>query len=828
MPPPPVVIPRLLAIRTLAALCCGLGLLSASGAERAGINRFDRHVQPLPALPGLSAGVSVGLAGKSVVAIGPDGAVWTLPLDAAAAWKKTGSRMPTAAAPPSQEGHSEPSVLALHLPGSAIFLGAINAQVRDTPLAVEALPALPAGHRPISGAASKNSVFAADQGHELFQLNLAPASGGRIWKDLGRIPGPADSPVVLAFQAMGGETALFAFGSAAPQFYRSAVGPVGPVGPLDPIRPVGDAGVGGARPPGALGRWKSLSRAGIVANPAAAVAVGLSHIVIFGADAHTASFDTVTQSWAEVPDLTVRSARAISAAGQKILILSSSPVLELTTFTSRVELKKLNHWDTAVLIASFGLLLGVSAGWSRRNRSTDDYFRGGRQVPWLAAGLSVVATRLSSTTFVSLPSKAFAGNWQYALIPLTNVVGAFIVARYFVKFFVRLNVTSGYEYLEQRFNSLIRTLGSLNYLSYEFARAGLLILVPAVALSAVAKIDLQTTIAAMGLVATVYTVLGGIEGVIWTDVIQICIKIGGGIVALVFILIRLDGGPANLASTAFDQGKLKLINWNWDLTTDSIWVLVLFWLSDGLKSYVANQTVIQRFISTRDENSAKRTVWTSAIAGVLISWLFLLIGTALYLFYQQHPGQIDLTMDKPDGVFPWYIAFELPAGVAGLLITPLLASALSCLDGSLNSTSTVIVVDFYRRFSARPTDRKALLLGRLLTASIGLGVTGLSCAMASMASKSLFDQSLSIIGLLGGGLGGLFLLGMLTTRSSSGSALAGFLCSAAVQYYVSQYTSLNLLTYMFTGMVSCLVAGYLASFIWPEKRDLDGLTVHTS
>ena len=140
----------------------------------------------------------------------------------------------------------------------------------------------------------------------------------------------------------------------------------------------------------------------------------------------------------------------------------------------------------------------------------------------------------------------------------------------------------------------------------------------------------------------------------------------------------------------------------------------------------------------------------------------------------------------------------------------------------------MIVTDFYRRFSAQPTDRKALRLGRVLTVVIGLGVTTLAWLMTGMASKSLFDQTLSVIGLLGGGLGGLFLLGMLTTRTGAGSALVGFVCSAGVQYYVSQSTSLNLLTYMFTGMVSCFVAGYLASLALPERKVLTGLTIHTS
>lgn len=486
------------------------------------------------------------------------------------------------------------------------------------------------------------------------------------------------------------------------------------------------------------------------------------------------------------------------------------------------------HWlDYSVIIVFACTLVLFSFLHSRHSNTAEGYFRGGKNVNWMAAGLSIVATRLSSTSFVSIPAKSFATNWQYALVPMTNIVGAFIMTRWFLRFFVRLDITSGYEYLEKRFSPLIRTLGSLNYLGYELARIGLLILVPAVALATVAKFDLSATILVIGCIATLYTVMGGIEGVIWADTFQIGIKVLGLIVAVISIFILLDGSPTSLLSDAWDSGKLRLVDWSFDLTRDTIWVFVLFWLTDGLKSYVANQTVIQRFISTRDESTAKRTVWTSAIVGALITWLLLLIGTVLYLYYAQNPDRFDLSMSKPDGVFPWFIVNELPKGFVGILIAALSAAAMSSLDGALNSTSTVLVTDFYRRFHPHPNDIQALRLGKILTLAVGLIATLLALLMASMANESLFDQTLKIIGLFGGGLGGMFLIGMLTTRTSAGAVLVGFICSAAMQFYVNRYTDLSFLLYMFTGMATCIAVSYLSSFILPERKPLNGLTVHT-
>jgi solute:Na+ symporter, SSS family len=562
------------------------------------------------------------------------------------------------------------------------------------------------------------------------------------------------------------------------------------------------------------------------------VPVGIAHLYLItaGTPARVSVFNTITRTWTtQRPWAESGTPVAFHSQGTQFSTLllrdNGTPVLVKTEYTIRAHgLHRVDY----VLMATFLVGLVTLAVLNRRRfKSADSYFRGGKNIPWLAAGLSVVATGQSATSFISIPARSFATNWQFALVPLTNVFGALIMSRYFVRFFVRLNITSGYEYLQVRFNPLVRTVGSLNYLCYELARISLLILVPAVAVSAVAKVDLHTAIITMGAVTTVYTSLGGLEGVVWADVIQISLKILAILLAAILIFAHLDGSVTELASTAWHSGKLRLVDWSFDFTRDTIWAFLLFWLTDGLKSYVANQTIIQRYVSTRDETAAKRSIRASAWVGTLISWTFLLTGTGLFLFYQQNPDRFDLTVDKADAVFPWFIVFELPPGVVGLLMTALIAAAFSSLYGALNSTSTVVVTDFYRRFSRTATDAGALRLGKRCTIVIGIVSTAISLTLAGLASRSLVEQTLSVIGLFGGGLGGLFLVGMLTTRVSARSALVGFVISAAVQYYVSRHTSLHWLTYMFTGMGSCFVAAYLASFIWPENRKLEGLTVHT-
>ncbi len=624
------------------------------------------------------------------------------------------------------------------------------------------------------------------------------------WTDLGEIGAPIDTIFGLVAQSNGERPHLFAFGS------------------------TGDRSIVAAYEPERR-TWRAIEGAPSAAHSAVLFTpVGIAHVYALSSDLRI--FNTVTRVWTEpypFPSAGRPVAAAVSGTHLTVLTQGDDARARLVTSEYLVRARGLHVADYAVIVA-FGLVLtAMGLINSARFRTSESYFRGGKKIPWLAAGLSVVATGQSATSFISLPARSFATNWQFSLVPLTNIFGALIMSRYFVRFFVRLNITSAYEYLQARFSPLVRTIGSLNYLTYELTRISLMILVPAVAVSAVTKIEITTAIVMMGAIATIYTTLGGLEGVVWADVVQILIKIVSLVMVIVLIFAQLEGSPLELAALAWNEGKLRAVDWSFDLTRETIWALLLFWLTDGLKSYVANQTIIQRFISTRDERSAQRSVKTSAIAGTLIFWTFLLVGTGLFLFYRQNPGRLDLTMNKPDAVFPWFIVFDLPPGATGFLITALIAAALSSLYGALNSTSTVIVTDFYRRFARNASDAGALRLGRTLTLAVGVLATGLSLLLAGLASRSLVEQTLSVIGLFGGGLGGLFLVGMLTTRVNARSALVGFVVSALVQYIVSRHTPLSWLTYMFTGMGSCFAAAYLASFLWPEKKALDGLTVHT-
>lgn len=806
----------------------GLALISTACLGRPSRSEVPlaQVVHAVPALPGgrppLFWALGGGRLGAGVLAEGGRALAWyARPYESAGPWRAQILRFPRAM-PGAQ------AVVAAD--GILLFEGRASSSNGRATLWLRAtgspslfvLPEIPGGARITAAASLGDAVYAAAAPAglrappKLYRVRLPSGGSAAQWQDLGPPPNLAQVRAI-AVQRLDERPVLFLVGpprSPPKSAPRVAVISFGP----------------GER------RWRIWSEAPPSGSPCAAAPWGIASLCVLAAPAAADAppelqmLNTATGAW--LGPLAIPAAgRPVMAAGAgtslTTLVVAPAGRAELVTSTYQPRLRGLRAGDYAVLALFLAGLIAIGCVQSRKSRSAEGYFRGRRSIPWLAAGLSVVATRLTATSFIAIPAKSFATNWQYALVPLTNLVGAFLVTRYFVRFFVRLDVTSAYEYLEKRFSPLVRVVGSLNYLLYELSRIGILILVPAVAFSSVVRADLYETILGIGLVVTAYTVAGGLAGIIWADVFQMAVKIIGLLVAAVYVFSVSLGGGLDPLREALRAGKLQLVNWHLDFTRDTFWVFALFWISDGLRSYVADQTIIQRFVSTRDERTASRSIWTSAIVGTLVTWLFLAIGTGLYLFYVGHPARFDVPMSRPDAVFPWFIAFELPPGMSGLLIVALLASAMSSLDGALNSSSTVIVTDFYRRYGSRPNDRTAVRLGRILTAVVGLFATVVSLMLAHLAARSLFDDMLAVVGLLGGGLGGVFLLGMLTTRVGAASVLVGFAASIVVQYYVSVHTSLNLLTYMFSGMASCMAAGYLASFLLPEGKSLAGLTVHT-
>jgi SSS family transporter len=477
-----------------------------------------------------------------------------------------------------------------------------------------------------------------------------------------------------------------------------------------------------------------------------------------------------------------------------------------------------------ILIGYLGADLLIGIVLAKRQKNTNDYFRGGQRIPWWAAGIAIFGTQLSSLTFMAVPAKTFDTNWAYIFQNAAIILLAPVVVFCYLPFFRRLDVTSAYEYLEKRFNLPTRLYGSAAFVLMQTGRMAIVLYLPALALSVVSDLNIYFCILTMGLLATIYTLLGGAEAVTWTEVLQNIILLGSAIVSVGLIAARLDGGPSQLLTTALADGKIQHFDWSWNFTEATVWVVLLGSLFSNLIPYTTDQAVIQRYMTTPSERGAARAIWTNAMLTIPATLLFFGIGTALYVYYKQNPRLLNPSLPT-DAIFPWFIVSDLPVGVSGLVIAGLFAAGQS---GAQSSVATAIVTDFYRRFRPLADDAYCLKLARWLTFLLGVIAVGTASLMAAFPIRSQWDLFLSLLGLLGGGLAGVFALGVFTTRAHGAGAMVGVTASAVALALAQWHTRMHFFLYAATGVGACFIVGYVASRLLPHaKQSLDGLTVYT-
>jgi SSS family solute:Na+ symporter len=487
--------------------------------------------------------------------------------------------------------------------------------------------------------------------------------------------------------------------------------------------------------------------------------------------------------------------------------------------------RHLGFLDMVVIALYFLVLSWMGWFFSKRQKNTDDYFKGGSRIPWWAAGLSIFGTALSSITFMAIPAKTFATDWSYFMFNMTIFMVAPIIIFLFIPFYRKLNITTVYEYLERRFNTMVRLIGSLSFILFQVGRMGVVMFLPSIALNVVTGIDIFVCIGLMGIVSIVYTMMGGIEAVIWTDVMQVIVLLGGAILSLVLIVLAVDGGFTAVIQTGAENNKFNLVDFTWSLKQPTVWVMLLGGVFTNIITYSTDQTMVQRYLTTKSDKAANNSMWTNAILVIPSTLIFFFIGTALFVFYKSFPSELNPAFENNDSIFPWYIASQLPAGISGLLIAGIFAAAMSTLSSSINSAATAYATDIHFRFG---WNKKKNELKIARWASLIIGVTGILFAflMATMDVKSLWDEFNKILGLVLGGLGGLFLLGLTTRKANSIGALAGIVGCVIVQLIIMRTQQVHLLLYSTTGFVSCFVIGYLVSLIFKDKKEIHFLTIY--
>ncbi len=446
---------------------------------------------------------------------------------------------------------------------------------------------------------------------------------------------------------------------------------------------------------------------------------------------------------------------------------------------------------------------------------------GGGRLPAWAVGMSIFATYISSISFLALPAKAFGSNWNAFVFSLSIPVAAIVAVKFFVPLYRSLNSVSAYSYLEERFGPWARIYASLCYLVTQIARIGAVTYLLALPMNALLGWSVPAIILVTGVAVILYSMLGGIQAVIWTDAIQGIVLIGGVLLCLTLLLIKMPGGVPEAMRVASAEGKFTLGSFNLsDWSSQTFWVCLFYGIFINLNNFGIDQNYIQRYMSARNMKDAVRSTLFGASLYVPVSLLFFCIGTALFCYYKASPELLPVGLaDTPDKVFPHFIVNGLPVGVTGLLIAAIFAAGMSTISTSLNSGATIMMTDYYKRYFNKNADDRAEIIF-LRIATILLGIAGVGCAMAMIKVKSALDAWWAMQSIFSGGMLGLFLLGYFCRKARNAQAAIGVLLGLLVIAWITLLQSrfeelpkLHANLSIVLGTMVIFIAGFLLTLI---------------
>ncbi len=491
--------------------------------------------------------------------------------------------------------------------------------------------------------------------------------------------------------------------------------------------------------------------------------------------------------------------------------------------------------DILVLALYIAGLVGIGVRFARRQNSTDEYFVAGRSIPGWAMGLSLLATIITSVTFIAYPGSAYAGDWAL-LVPGILFVGVLaLIGAVIVPFFRHVVHMSAYEYFGRRFGQGIRLYSSFAFAIGHFSKMGFVFYLLSLTLSSMTGWPIPTIILLTALITIFYTLLGGVEAVVWSDVVQGFVLWAGVLVSLGFLLFLPRQGPHAVLADAWNHGKMSLGSTALRFDKPTIIVLVIYGFFFYLQKYTADQTVVQRYLIARSDRAALRGIALGAGLCLPVWAGFMLIGSLLWSFYRLTGETLPSSIHKSDQVFPHFLLTHIPPGLAGLFIAALVGSAMAMLASDMNCLSVIAVEDFYRHFRPRSTDRQLLRVGKIMVAVSGLAAAGVALKLARTQGSAL-SLYYTITAVVAGGLAGLFLLAFLMPRATRQGAIAGVLASLLFTAWgtlTEGGKTLNLGRWNFSwhdymlgalGHIVLFVVGIAGSLLLPGKPSASELT----
>ncbi|WP_407426288.1 sodium:solute symporter [Arcticibacter sp.] len=491
--------------------------------------------------------------------------------------------------------------------------------------------------------------------------------------------------------------------------------------------------------------------------------------------------------------------------------------------------------DYAIIVVFLIGTLCFGLRFSKKQRTTNNYFLAKGRVPSWALGISLLATLISSVTFLAYPGTGYSSNWillvQGLMVPIV-LVG---VIWFIVPLYRKVINLSTYEYFEQRFGSFARYYSSVAFVLRQFSGMGTVFFLLAIALNRMIDANTFTIIFIVGALIILVNLLGGIEAVIWLDVFQGFMLFISGIICMGVLLYSVDGGPMEVWRVASEHGRTGFGPYEWDLTKLTFLVMAINGAFYAIQKYGTDQTVVQRYLTAKTDKEAIRASMLGIMLTVPIWTIFMLIGTALFVFYRQQPVPADI---RADAVFPYFIMTQLPVGVVGLILSAMISAAICSLSADLNSLAAVCVEDYYKKLAPGKTDKQYLKASKLTVVFSGLISMMIAMLYVNAGHEGVLGIVFTLYAIFSGGIVGIFLLGLFTTRTNTpGITIAIIVCIVFTAYAVLTSTAvgigdnkvilLDLGAFNFThntlmlGVYSHLIViivGYAASYFFPKPN----------
>lgn len=483
----------------------------------------------------------------------------------------------------------------------------------------------------------------------------------------------------------------------------------------------------------------------------------------------------------------------------------------------------LHTYDFAVLIVYLLATLLFGCYFIRKSRTPEQFTTAGGKLPGWLIGLSIFGTYVSSITFLANPGASFAENWNFYVFNIACVLATLVAVRYFIPYYRKYNSISAYALLEDRFGLWARLYLSICFFLTAIARMGIILYLVAIAVNQLTGWSVPAAILVIGGITIFYTLVGGVEGVIYTIALQSVILMIGAILCIILIPLQTPGGLTHILSIAIQHHKFSLGSFGPSLTTQTFWIVLVFGLANNLQNLGIDQNYVQRYITARSEKDAKRSAWISAILYVVIGAVFFFIGTALYSYYTIQPQLLSpqiaasVATGHGDQVFPFFIVQNLPYGLAGLVIAAIIAAAMSTLSSNLNSSATLVNEDYFKRFfKNKVTDKRSMLI--LYLSTLVFGVIMIGAAIAMIHTKTALTLNWTLASIFSGGMLGLFILSLISRIAKAG-AVTGVIGGVLLIIYLTlSHTHLHPYLTIVIATLAIIILGFFVTILLGKKR----------